>query len=184
MATAAPKHASGSHGAWEFNVTLTLPPDIGQALGTFFEIVDQQSGRVVAHAGGVLAEGTYINNQYRHFVFHVASETQVPPQWKDLGKPFPESCCETRCASINGSLHVFNRDIPAEQRNHALLSADGKSWHRGVPPSWLASGSVDGSGSVETCGGILSLGGIINGQLCKDRWARCCCSMWAGLRTT
>ena len=52
--------------SWEFNATLTLGADMGQPLGTFFEVVDQ-AGNVVAHAGGVLAEGTYINNQNRHF---------------------------------------------------------------------------------------------------------------------
>ena len=143
--------------AWEFSATLTLPIDTGQALGTFFEITDQ-AGNVVAHAGGVLSEGTYLNNQNRHFVFHVASSSQThqraqSPEWQDLGKPFPESCCETRCASINGSLYVFNRNLPATSKNTATLSADGKSWSRTLPPSWLASGSA-----VETCGGILTFG--------------------------
>lgn len=144
------KISAPTRSSWEFTATLTLPPDTGQALGTFFEISDQ-AGHVVAHAGGVLAEGTYLNNQNRHFVFHVASQQRQTPDWKDLGKPFPESCCETRCASINGSLYVFNRNLPAADKNTATLSADG-SWARAVPPPWLAGGSA-----VETCGGILTL---------------------------
>ena len=142
--------------SWKFSATLDLPADRGQALGTFFEVVDS-TGRTVAHAGGVLSEGTYLNNALRQLSFYVDSAQPQQPTWTDLGRPFPEAFCQTRCASINGSLLVFNRDLSAAQQNFATLrpGTGAPAWDRGAPPpdvpaTWQA--------AVNTCGGLMSFG--------------------------
>lgn len=146
--------------SWRFNATLTLPLDTGQPLGTLFEIRDKD-GYVLAHAGGMLSEGTYLNNQDRELVFYVApprGQPPPPPLWEDLGRPFPETFCETRCGSMNGSLYFFSRDLTSNNvatlsHGRGNASASGVRWQRSTPPAGFPAAW---EGTLNTCNGLMS----------------------------
>jgi hypothetical protein len=132
------------------SANVTLPPDNGQPLGTFFELVDR-SGNVLAHAGASYSSGTFYGNQRREMTFYAAN---VGGQtWTDIGAPFPEVWTETRCQSFGGKLFSTNRDLPSSAGPNAA-TWDGTKWNRVAPPPGF---SVFG-GTLEVCGGTLSFG--------------------------
>lgn len=96
-----------------------MGPDVGQPLGTFFELHDGE--RLVAAAGMQQLSGTHLSNNGRVLSFFVCNEH--PTEYMDMGDPFPGLPSHTRLFNWQNTLYAITRaPMPAMARR---LAEDG-----------------------------------------------------------